>query len=158
MSAELPALLDVRAATKVYKKGREEVRALDGVDLAIGVEPATITTLAGESGSGKTTLADAILGFTRLTSGEIYFRGQEIQRLGKRQALDYRREVQAIFQDPFGVYNPFYRIRYVFDVAIRRFELARTKREADAMIEEALSVVGMRGEEVLDKQDRKSVV
>jgi len=56
-----------------------------------------------------------------------------------------------VFQDPFGVYNPFYRVRHVFDMALRRFKLAHSKSEADAAVEHALRTVGMRGSEVLDK-------
>jgi ABC-type oligopeptide transport system ATPase subunit len=144
-------LLEVRDATKVYQKGKEQTRALDDVSLTLGRGRATITTIAGESGSGKTTLSNAILGFVSLTSGQVLYRGRDIDKLDKRAWLTYRREVQAIFQDPFGVYNPFYRIRHVFDVAIRRFGLTASKSESRELIEEALLVVGMRGDEVLDK-------
>ncbi len=68
-----------------------------------------------------------------------------------RDHLEYRRQVQAVFQDPFGVYNPFYRVRHVFDMALSRFKLAHSKGEADAAVEHALQTVGMRGSEVLDK-------
>lgn len=144
-------LLEVSGATKVYKKGKESTRALDNVDLVLSGSPATITTIAGESGSGKTTLADTILGFTKLTDGVVRYRGQDIQKLPKAQRLEYRREVQAVFQDPFGVYNPFYKIRHIFDVAIKRFRLATNDKAARDLIEDALSVVGMRGDEVLEK-------
>jgi ABC-type oligopeptide transport system ATPase subunit len=59
--------------------------------------------------------------------------------------------VQAVFQDPFGVYNPFYPVRHVFDVVIKRFTLARTKGEARDLVEDALNRVGLRGAEALDK-------
>ncbi len=148
------ALLEVRGATKVYGsrlKVGGHVTALDDVSLTVAERPATITTIAGESGSGKTTLANAVLGFTSLTSGEILYKGNNIARLGRHEQLEYRRQVQAIFQDPFGVYNPFYRIRHIFDVVIKRFKLAHNSSEARELIEAALSVVGMRGEEVLEK-------
>jgi ABC-type oligopeptide transport system ATPase subunit len=144
-------LLEVRDATKIYKKGQEEVAALKNANLTVAGDPATITAIAGESGSGKTTLANAVLGFIHLTSGQILYEGRDIEKLNKREKIEYRRQVQAIFQDPFGVYNPFYRIRHIFDVAIRRFGLAKSKTEARQLIEDALRVVGMRGEEVLEK-------
>jgi peptide/nickel transport system ATP-binding protein len=59
--------------------------------------------------------------------------------------------VQAVFQDPYAVYNPFYRVHHIFDMVIHNFKLASNKREAHDLIEEALNVVGMRGEEVLEK-------
>lgn len=144
-------LLEVRNATKIYSKAGKTVEALRGVSLAVPGSPATITTIAGESGSGKTTLANAILGFTRLTSGEILFQGHDISNLNNEDRDAYRRQVQAVFQDPFGVYNPFYPVRHIFDIVIKRFRLASNKKDARAMVEEAMKRVGLRGEEVLDK-------
>lgn len=144
-------LLDVRDAAKVYRRGRERVSALRGVSMTLAASPARITTIAGESGSGKTTLADAILGLSRLTSGDIRYRGRDIASMRRRDMLAYRREVQAIFQDPFSAYNPFYRIGHVFEIAIRRFKLALSRENSRDLIETALRSVGMRGEDVLDK-------
>jgi peptide/nickel transport system ATP-binding protein len=41
------------------------------------------------------------------------------------QFMDYRREVQAVFQDPYAVYNPFYRVKHIFDMVLNNFKLAR---------------------------------
>ena len=148
-------LLDIRKVTKIYGGGflrsGEQVIALQDFSLAVNEKPAMITTIAGESGSGKTTLANLILGFISPTSGQILYKGRDIATLKGRERLEYRREVQAVFQDPYEVYNPFYRVKHIFDLVIKRFKLARNKREAREVIEEALNVVGMRGEEVLEK-------
>src|SRR5688500_16880371 len=111
-------LLEIRDATKVYgggflKSGPQMV-ALQSFNLTIADQPATITTIAGESGSGKTTLANVVLGFTSLSSGQIKYRGTDIASLSRQQQLEYRRQVQAIFQDPYAVYNPFYRVKHIF--------------------------------------------
>lgn len=157
MSSSKP-LLEIRDATKIYgttglfgRKGGPQTVALQDFNLTIKDKPATITTIAGESGSGKTTLANTVLGFTGLTSGQILYKGQDIEDLNRRDKLAYRREVQAIFQDPYEVYNPFYRVRHIFDMVISRFKLARNKAEARDIIEAALKVVGLRGDEVLHK-------
>lgn len=149
-------LLEIRNATKVYaQRGlggiRREVVALQDFNLSIPRAPASIITIAGESGSGKTTLAQLVLGFIRLTSGQIIFDGQDISNANAQQIKDYRRQVQAVFQDPFGVYNPFYRVEHVFDMVIKNFKLARNKTERRDMIEDALNVVGLYGEDVLRK-------
>jgi peptide/nickel transport system ATP-binding protein len=150
-----PQLLEIRHATKVYGggvlEGADRTVALRNFSLTIAERPATITTIAGESGSGKTTLANAILGFLSLTSGQIVYRGMDISRLSKTELVDYRRQVQAIFQDPYEVYNPFYRVSHVFDVVIARFRLAQTRREANELIDGALRVVGLNAAEVLAK-------
>ncbi len=148
-------LLQIINATKIYGggflQGGKRVVALKDFNLSIDQEPARIVTIAGESGSGKSTLANLVLGFTPLTSGQIIFQGNDIDRLTRRQRFNYRRLVQAVFQDPYAVYNPFYRVSHVFDMVINNFKLARAKREASDLIEEALNVVGMQGGEVLHK-------
>ena len=146
-----PPLLEIRDATKVYTKAGVRTTALRDVTLTLPSRPARIIAIAGESGSGKTTLANAVLGFVTLTAGQIRFRGADIATLKGRDQLEYRRQVQAVFQDPFGVYNPFYRVRHVFDMVRKRFKLAQSRGEADAAVEHALQTVGLRGTEVLDK-------
>lgn len=148
-------LLEIRHATKIYgggflKSGPQTV-ALQDFNMTILERPATITTIAGESGSGKTTLANLVLGFISLTSGEILYKGHNIDKMSKSEKMVYRREVQAVFQDPYAVYNPFYRVKHIFDVVIKSFNLASNKQEGRDLIEDALNVVGMRGEEVLEK-------
>jgi peptide/nickel transport system ATP-binding protein len=149
-------LLDIRNATKVYTQrgfagGKREVVALQDFNLSIPRKPASIITIAGESGSGKTTLAQLVLGFVKLTSGQIIFDDQDISNASPAQIKDYRRQVQAVFQDPFGVYNPFYRVEHVFNMVIHNFRLSRNKTERRQMIEEALNIVGLHGDDVLRK-------
>jgi peptide/nickel transport system ATP-binding protein len=148
-------IMEIRDATKIYATGTigsgKKVVALQDFNLTIDEKPATITTIAGESGSGKTTLANVVLGFVTLTSGQIIYKGQDIATMNDQQKFEYRREVQAVFQDPYEVYNPFYRVKHIFELAIQRFKLSKSKSESRDMIEDALKVVGMRGEEVLEK-------
>ena len=150
-------ILEIRNATKIYSSGgfmgkpEKSVVALDNFNLRIDERPATITTIAGESGSGKTTLANLVLGFIRLTSGQIIFEGKDVTNMNDNQLLDYRRNVQAVFQDPFGVYNPFYRVDHVFQLVNQHFKLSNNKTEYQDMVEEGLNVVGLYGQDVLRK-------
>jgi len=149
------ALLEVNNATKIYGggflQGGKKVVALQNFGLSIPDKPAKIVTIAGESGSGKTTLANLILGFIDLTSGQILFKGNNIGEMNRSQKFDYRRQVQAVFQDPYAVYNPFYRVKHIYDLVIKNFKLARNKQEARDLIENALNAVGLQGAEVLHK-------
>ena len=150
-------LLQIRDATKIYStggflgSGKKTVVALDNFNMTIDETPATITTIAGESGSGKTTLANLVLGFITLTSGHIIFDGEDITDMTDAQLKVYRRNVQAVFQDPFGVYNPFYRIDHVFDLVNKHFSLSDNQSEYRDMVEAGLNVVGLYGEDVLRK-------
>ena len=148
-------LLYIENATKIYGggflEGGSKVVALQNFNLTLSQDSARIVTIAGESGSGKSTLANLVLGFTGLTSGKIVFKGHDIGKLTKEERIIYRRHVQAVFQDPYAVYNPFYRVSHIFDMVIKNFKLANSKAEARDLVEEAMNVVGMQGEEVLHK-------
>jgi peptide/nickel transport system ATP-binding protein len=147
-------LLEFRNVTKIYTKGllsRAATTALDDVSLRIEDDRPTIMTVAGESGSGKTTLAMLLLGFISPTRGQILYKGKNIARLQGEDRITFRREVQAVFQDPFAVFNPFYTVDHLLTVPIEKFKLARNKGEARDRMDEALSAVGLRPEDVLGR-------
>ncbi|HEU5421221.1 MAG TPA: dipeptide ABC transporter ATP-binding protein [Streptosporangiaceae bacterium] len=81
-----------------------QVQAVDGVSLTIG-RGQTIG-LVGETGCGKSTLARCIAGLIPVTSGTVTFEGTDITNLSRRRMQPYRREIQMIFQDPYGSLNP----------------------------------------------------
>jgi oligopeptide/dipeptide ABC transporter ATP-binding protein len=147
-------LLEALNVTKVFGEslfgGRRTV-AVNGVSLIINENRPTITAIAGESGSGKTTLARLLLGMTQPTEGVIRFRGQDLVNIGGQDRKNFRREVQAIFQDPFEVYNPFYRVDQVLTTPIRKFKLASSRTGAQQLIEQSLQMAGLRPEETLGR-------
>ena len=147
-------LLEVRNLTKVYSSGLIRKRAnlaLDRFNMSLSAEEPKITTIAGESGSGKTTLARLILGFISPTEGQAIFEGQDIWHMDKQGWLDYRKNVQAIYQDPYEVYNPFYRVDHVLHMVLDTFKLTQNRAERRQMMEDALQIVGLRPTEVLGK-------
>jgi len=148
-------LLQIKDLTKVYGSGinkkKNNLVALQDFELTIPKEPAKIIAIAGESGSGKSTLANLVLGLTMPTSGEIFFHGKDVAKMDRIERKDYTRQVQAVFQDPYSVYNPFYPVKHIFDIALRNFNLADTRSEEKVLIEEALNMVGMQSQEVLHK-------
>jgi peptide/nickel transport system ATP-binding protein len=107
--------------------------------------------VAGESGSGKSTLGLILLGFLTPTSGEVLYRGKDLRSFTRSDWLMFRREVQAVFQDPFSVYNPFYPVDHVLQVPIEKFKLAHSKAETRRLMEESLTGVGLRPEETLGR-------
>ncbi len=147
-------LLEFKNVTKVYSRGvlsKSSTTALNDVSLKLSEDEPTIMTVAGESGSGKTTLAMLLLGFITPTTGQILYRGQDISKLRGEERLTFRREVQAVFQDPFAVFNPFYTVDHLLSVPIAKFKLAKSKSEAHDKMVEALTAVGLRPEDVLGR-------
>ncbi|HLZ30692.1 MAG TPA: ABC transporter ATP-binding protein [Chloroflexota bacterium] len=147
----MTALLEARDVSRVFGSGPEATVALDHFSLAVGDDVPSFTTIAGESGSGKTTLARLLLGFTQPTSGEVFYRGKNLWKMARRDWMEFRHEVQAIFQDPFEVFNPFYKVDHLLTVPVAKFRLARSQAQARSKIEEALVAVGLRPEETLGR-------
>ncbi len=147
-------LLEIRNVTKVYQRGLLSSHAkvaLKEFNLTLKEDEPSILTVAGESGSGKTTLAMLVLGFITPTTGEILYRGKNITTLRGAERMAYRREVQAVFQDPFAVFNPFYTVDHLLTVPIKQFKLAKSGRDARNKMDEALNAVGLRPEDVLGR-------
>jgi peptide/nickel transport system ATP-binding protein len=124
--------------------------ALAGVSLRLPERP-HVLAIVGESGSGKTTLTRLLLGLLKPTRGKVLWRGRDLATLDAGARLAYRRAVQAIFQDPFGAYNPAYRVDRMLLLPARRFGLAASDAEARALAEAALSAVGLRPAETLGR-------
>ena len=147
----MPDLIKLNKVSKLFGRKDNPTVALD--DLTFSIEekfPHTIT-VAGESGSGKTTLMMLILGFYAPTIGEVLFEGQDIWKLDKKEKVNFRRNAQAIFQDPFAVYNPFYKVDNLLSIPIKNFKIASKPDEAREIMENALRRVGLRPEETLGR-------
>jgi len=147
-----PPLLELRGVDKVFPGGRSRpaTTALQGFSLTMADSPPRIVALAGESGSGKTTAANLILGFMTPTHGDVLYRGSPIAGLKGQRRTEFRREVQAITQDPYAAFNPFYRVGRVFDMVVRNFPIAPTKAEARARVEEAIRFVNLDPARILE--------
>ncbi|MBM7642911.1 ATP-binding cassette domain-containing protein [Streptococcus loxodontisalivarius] len=140
-------LIRLEAVTKVFKTGRDKkqllsVKALDQVSLSI--RPGETLGLVGESGSGKTTLGRIILGLEDSSQGQIYFKGQELTTLSKKQRQQISQQLQIIFQDPYSALNP----RMTALEIVAEPLLGLGKKEALAKAEEILKLVGLEGEAV----------
>src|SRR3712207_5322488 len=110
-----------------------------------------MTAVAGESGSGKTTLSRLLLGVTRPSSGQVLYNGGDLARLRGQGRKQFLRDVQPIYQDLFGVYNPFYRADHLLFEAVAKFKLADSAKAGRRLIEQALETVGLRPEEILGR-------
>jgi len=135
-------VLEVEGLTKVFTLGsvisRVRITATDHVSFYI--RPAEIFALAGESGCGKTTTARMILGFEEPTSGIIRHNGQVAAR---HEKVWFTRGIQAVFQDPFGTFNPLRTVDRYFFATVQNYGLAKSRRDAIDLIDQKLRAVGL---------------
>jgi len=150
-----PPLLELRQVRRTYGGGgllsQRSVVALDNFSLTIDDGAPSIVAIVGESGSGKTTMARILLGLETPSAGQVLYRGVELHELDRRTWAEFRRHVQAIFQDPFGVYNSFYKVDHVLTTPVRKFKLASSRDEERRMIDQALRAVGLLPEDTLGR-------
>ena len=143
-------LLEINQLTKVFTLGnilsRIHITATDQISFYI--KPAEIFALAGESGCGKTTAARIIMGFEEPTSGEIIHNGK---KKAKNEKAWRTEGIQAIFQDPFGTFNPLRTVDQYFFDTVKNFKLAKNKVEAIEFIDKKLKAVGLSYEEFAGK-------
>jgi len=151
-------LLELKNVTKIFKVGgglglfsKEVIKAVDSISFSIPSDKPSIVALVGESGSGKTTIARIILGLLEPTSGEVLYRGRSVSNWLKEDKLKYYKEVQAVFQDPYSIYNPFYRIDRVLELVIKKFNLASSQEEARDLMIKAMKDLGLRPEDLLGR-------
>ena len=140
-------LLEVCQVVKTYHMGGlfgRGARAVDDVNFEVGTGKPEILAIIGESGSGKTTLARMVLNMVRPSSGCIRFKGADLAGVrGRRGRLDFMRQVQPIFQNPFEAFNPLKRLdRYLFMTA-RYFAGAQSAQAQQSHADKVLRTVGL---------------
>ncbi|HEV8441697.1 MAG TPA: ABC transporter ATP-binding protein [Methylomirabilota bacterium] len=118
----------------------DHVKAVDGI--SVSVREGHTVGIVGESGSGKTTLGLALLRLER-SEGRIQFRGREIQGASTSELRPLRREMQVVFQDPFGCLSPRLSVAQIIEEGLAVHKLGGTSAERRRLIDDALLEVGL---------------
>ena len=126
--------------TGVLRRHTGDVKAVDGVSFVI--EQGTTVGLVGESGSGKTTIGRALLKLVPVTAGAVTVGGKDILPLSEAEFRHYRREMQMIFQDPFGSLNPRLSIFQIVGEALEIHFPAMSRDERRARVAEPFRSAG----------------
>ncbi|HEY7096342.1 MAG TPA: ATP-binding cassette domain-containing protein [Terriglobales bacterium] len=141
-------LVEIRNLTKVFPVGESifggrshgEIRAVD--DVSLDIHPGETLGLIGESGSGKSTLGRLVLRLIEPTSGSVRFNGRDLVSMPARELRALRRDMQIIFQDPFGSLDPRMRIEDIIaEPLVIHEKLDSESRQA--RVAELLRVVGL---------------
>ncbi|MEL6689116.1 MAG: ABC transporter ATP-binding protein [Pseudomonadota bacterium] len=125
------------------RKDYGSVTALHPMSFTLEGDTPQIISIVGQSGSGKSTMGSIMLGFNPPTQGKVLFEGQDIQKMSASQSLEFRKNVQAVFQDPYACFNPFYRVDHALKFPFKQFGLAQSEAHTQQAMEEACSAVGL---------------
>jgi len=142
-----PPLLELRGVSKRYGA----VQALHPMSFRLDGGVPRIISIVGQSGSGKSTMGSLMLGFNAPTTGEVLFRGRDVYSQSASEKLAFRKDVQAVFQDPYACFNPFYRVNHALKFPFERFGLSEGAEHTRQAMEEACRSVGLDPGTVLDR-------
>jgi len=141
MPASRTPPLSVDQVVKSYRaRGRDKVTAVD--DVSFTIAPGAAVGLVGASGSGKSTLAKLITGSERPTRGSIRFGDVRVERLRAARLRRFHRQVQIVFQDPYGALNPLHTVAYTVMRPCQNF-LGMSAADATRRMHELLETVGL---------------
>ena len=129
----------------LFSRAHGYVRAVDGVSFTIGRKETL--GLVGESGCGKTTAGRTILRLLERTEGDVRFEGQSVFELNRKEVRHMRRNMQIVFQDPYGSLNPRMTVGSIVGEPLAVHRLG-SRKERKEMVRELLKKVGLSGEHV----------
>ncbi|MEO1797766.1 MAG: ABC transporter ATP-binding protein [Pseudomonadota bacterium] len=133
------------------RKDYGDVTALHPMSFALEGDTPQIISIVGQSGSGKSTMGSIMLGFNPPSEGRVLFEGQDVAKMNAAQSLEFRKNVQAVFQDPYACFNPFYRVNHALKFPFKQFGLAKSEAHTQQAMEEACAAVGLDPDLVLTR-------
>jgi ABC-type glutathione transport system ATPase component len=138
----MSGLLELRGLSVRYPRPgrRPAMTALDRVDL--DVDAGETMGIVGESGSGKTTIGNVILGMVRPAAGSVVLDGEDITTAGQKRRRELSRDLQIVFQDPYGSLNPMRTVAQTLEEPLLA-HLSLTRRERRDRVADALERVGL---------------
>jgi peptide/nickel transport system ATP-binding protein len=123
----------------LLSKKESFVRAVD--DVSFDIKTKEVFGLAGESGSGKTTTGRLVLKIIDPTSGKLFFKGEDITKLTRKQMKQFRRKIQTVFQDPYESLNPRKTVMDIIAEGLRIQKVVNSEKEVEERVIKTLEDV-----------------
>lgn len=144
----MSTILELSHVSKQFAMGgllsKEVTHAVSDVSFSIGQGKPEVFTLVGESGSGKSTLARMILGLETPTEGDLFVKGKRISEYrGRASYIDFIRQVQPVFQNPFESFNPLKQVDRYLESSARVLLGEKTRGGIRGAMDDALKKVGL---------------
>lgn len=145
MSTEKDVLISVNHLKKYFNVGKKAVlKAVD--DVSFDIYKGETLGMVGESGCGKTTCGRTCIGLYSKTDGQVLYKGEDVHTLSGKERQNFKKEVQMVFQDPYGSLDPRMTVSEIVGEGIDIHHLAKSKQERQDKIYHCLELVGLNRE------------
>ena len=145
MSEEKQILLSVKHLKKYFTVGENAIlKAVD--DVSFDIYAGETLGMVGESGCGKTTCGRTCIGLYSKTDGQVLYKGQDVHALSGKNRQNFKKEVQMVFQDPYGSLDPRMTVAEIVGEGIDIHHIAKDKKERLEIIYNCLNLVGLNRE------------
>ena len=145
MSTEKEVLLSVKHLKKYFNVGKNAVlKAVD--DVSFDIYKGDTLGMVGESGCGKTTCGRTCIGLYDRTDGQVLYKGKDVHRMPRKELQHFKKEVQMVFQDPYGSLDPRMTVAEIVAEGLDIHHLAKNQQERRQRIYECLEMVGLNRE------------
>ena len=145
MSAKKEVLLSVKHLKKYFTVGKKAtLKAVD--DVSFDIYKGETLGMVGESGCGKTTCGRTCIGLYDKTDGQVLYKGQDVHALKGKERQNFKKEVQMVFQDPYGSLDPRMTVAEIVGEGIDIHHIAKDKKERQEIIYHCLNLVGLNRE------------
>lgn len=145
MSQKKEVLLSVSHLKKYFNVGKHAIlKAVD--DVSFDIYKGETLGMVGESGCGKTTCGRTCIGLYDRTDGQVLYKGKDVHAISGKDKQIYKKEVQMVFQDPYGSLDPRMTVAEIIGEGIDIHHLAKDRQERQDMIYKYLELVGLNRE------------
>ena len=134
-------MVEARNLRKEFPVAGGTLHAVDNINFQL--QRGKTLGVVGESGCGKSTLGKLLVGLESVTAGEVLFRGESIEKAGRAQWKQLRREMQMIFQDPLSSLDPRLCVRELIEEPLKIFRVCASQGELEQRVEALMDQVGI---------------